>query len=51
MYRRSTVPFGSKHVPSFHHAASGAAEKQFSIFTFNCFLGSFLFFQTGSFHA
>jgi hypothetical protein len=54
MYHRSTVPgvpSGSKNVLSFLHAATGAAEKRFAIITFAGFVGSFPFFQQGSFHA
>ncbi len=39
MYRRSIVLSGSKYVLSFLHAASSAAERHFTIFTFNHFLG------------
>ena len=51
MYRRSTVLSGSKFVLSFLHAASGAAQPQFSAEVRNGYLGSFPIFQSGSFHA
>jgi len=51
MYRCSTVLSGSKFVLSFLHAASGAAQPQFSAEGRNGFLGSFPIFQPGSFHA
>ncbi len=51
MYRCSTVLFRSKFVLSFLHAASGAAQQQFSDEARNGFLGSFPIFQPGSLHA
>ena len=51
MYRCSTVLSGSKFVLSFLHAASGAAQPQFSAEARNGYLGSFPIFQSGSFHA
>jgi hypothetical protein len=47
MYRRSTVPSGSKHVLSFLHAATGPSAKQFAIITFAGFSGYFAFFHPG----
>jgi hypothetical protein len=51
MYCCSTVLSGSKFVISFLHAASGAAQPQFSAEARNGFLDSFPIFQPGSFHA
>ncbi len=51
MYRCSTVLSGSEFVLSFLHAASGAAQPQFSAEARNGFLGSFPIFQPGSFYA